>query len=41
MKKWISFMMILFLAVIFVGCGDKPDPDPKPNNPTEIKSNFN
>ncbi len=38
MKKWISFMMILFLAVIFVGCGDKPDkPNPKPNNPTEIK----
>ena len=37
MKKWISFMMILFLAVIFVGCGDKPDPDPKPNDPTEIK----
>ena len=38
MKKWISFMMILFLAVIFVGCGDKPDnPDPKPDDPTEIK----
>ena len=38
MKKWISFMMILFLAVIFVGCGDKPDkPNPKPNDPTEIK----
>ncbi len=38
MKKWISFMMILFLAVIFVGCGDKPDkPNPKPNVPTEIK----
>lgn len=25
MKKWISFIMILFLAFIFVGCGENPE----------------
>jgi len=48
MKKWIAFMLVLFLAVVAIGCGGGETPDPEPGEkpvppvteevkPTEIK----
>ena len=32
MKKWLSFILVLILALVLVGCGDEPDPI-TPDNP--------
>ena len=43
MKKWIAFMLVLFLAVVAIGCGggETPDPEEKPDDPVteEVKPN--
>lgn len=42
MKKFLSIIFVLLLAVLFVGCGDKPTPEPEndpvgPNDPTPVE----
>ena len=32
MKKWLSFILVLVLALVLVGCGDEPTP-PTPDDP--------
>ena len=44
MKKWIAFMLVLFLAVVAIGCGggetpDKPEDKPEPPVTEEVKPN--
>ena len=28
MRKWIAFILVLFLSFVLIGCGEKPDPNP-------------
>ena len=33
MRKWIAFVLVLFLSFVLIGCGEKPGPCPVPPTP--------
>ena len=36
MKKWFSFILVLVLAVVLIGCGGEKDPEKDPKEPDPV-----